>query len=138
ALSPGLLLLSLAYAANRFAGAASWPAMLKLVPTWFGPARTGTAVAVLSLSYVAGSALATLLAARIVGLGGGWRVVMGVPSIFLVALLVLCVFTVRAGPLGAPVAGQAPVEKTALGPVLRALFRRKEFLVTCALRFTLT
>ncbi len=138
ALAPGLLVLSAAYAVNRFAGAASWPAMLKLVPTWFGPARTGTAVAVLSLSYVAGSALAILLGSRIVTLGGGWRAVMGVPSLILAVILVICVFTVRAGPLGAPAAGRAPDERRPLRPVLLALLRRREFLVTCALSFTLT
>ncbi len=138
AFAPGLVVLSLAYGVNRFAGSASWGAMLKLVPTWFGPARTGTAVAVLSLSYVGGSALATLLAAQIAGMGLGWRAVMGVPSLFLAAILVLCFLTVRAGPRHAPVPGAARVEGPGPGAVLRALLQRPQFLVTCALSFTLT
>ncbi len=138
ALAPGLLVLSLAYGVNRFAGSASWGAMLKLVPTWFGPARTGTAVAVLSLSYVAGSALATLLAARIVGAGGGWRAVMGVPSLYLAAILVLCFFTVRAGPRGAVAKGEPAPPKRPLAADLALLFARPQFLATCALSFTLT
>ena len=32
---PSLGLLAVAYAANRGAGAVAWPAMMKLVPTWF-------------------------------------------------------------------------------------------------------
>jgi len=138
AFAPGLAVLSLAYGVNRFAGSASWGAMLKLVPTWFGPARMGTAVAVLSLSYVGGSALATLLAAQIAGMGFGWRAVMGVPSLVLVAILVLCYFTVRAGPLHAPVPGAARPGARDPAAVLRALLGRPQFLVTCALSFTLT
>jgi sugar phosphate permease len=139
AFAPGLAVLSLLYGVNRFAGSASWGAMLKLVPTWFGPARTGRAVAALSLSYVAGSALATILAAQIAGAGGGWRAVMGLPSIVLVAVLVLCFLTVRPGPLGvASAQAGAAVAKPALGPVLLGLFSRPQFLVTLALSFTLT
>jgi sugar phosphate permease len=141
ALAPGIAVLSLVYGVNRFAGSASWGAMLKLVPTWFGPARTGTAVAVLSLSYVGGSALATLVAARIVGAGGGWRAVMAVPSLFLAAILVLCFFTVRAGPRGAivtPVAGEVAPLRRSFVDDLTLLFARPQFLATCALSFTLT
>lgn len=137
AFAPGIIVLSAVYGVNRFAGSASWGAMLKLVPTWFGPARTGTAVAVLSLSYVGGSALATVLASQIAGAGGGWRAVMGLPSIALALILVACFFAVKAGPRGAPVQG-APVEKPALGPVLAGLFARPQFLVTLALSFALT
>src|SRR6187200_392146 len=36
AFAPGLAVLTLLYSANRFAGAAGWPSMMKLVPTWFG------------------------------------------------------------------------------------------------------
>src|SRR5262249_31759703 len=57
AFSSGLFALTLLYGVNRFAGSAGWGSMLKLIPTWFGPARTGTAVGVLSLSYVAGGIL---------------------------------------------------------------------------------
>jgi sugar phosphate permease len=93
---------------------------------------------VLSLSYVAGSAFATVLAGQIAGAGGGWRAVMGLPSIVLAVVLVLCFFTVRAGPLGAAPSASAAAAKPALGPVLLALLARPQFLVTLALSFTLT
>jgi sugar phosphate permease len=143
AFAPALGVLTILYAVNRFAGSASWGSMLKLVPTWFAPARTGTAVAVLSLSYVAGSVIATLLAAQIAGAGGGWRTVMGGPSIVLGVVLVGAFFAVRAGPRDAPAPEkqepqEEPVEKPPLLPVLMSLFGRPQFLVTCALSFTLT
>jgi sugar phosphate permease len=143
AFAPGIAVLSVLYGVNRFAGSASWGAMLKLVPTWFGPARTGTAVGILSLSYVGGSAIATLLAARIVTSGGGWRAVMGLPAAVLAVILVVCFFTVRAGPRAAPSAAAAPADDDGrrsppVGPALAKLFVRPQFLATCALSFTLT
>ena len=66
ALAPGIGALMIVYGLNRFAGSAAWGAMVKLVPTWFGTARTATAMGILSLSYVAGGVAATLLARQIV------------------------------------------------------------------------
>src|SRR5439155_23964421 len=98
ALVPGLGLLTVAYSWNRFAGAGGWPAMMKLVPTWFARRSTGTVTAVLSLSYVLGGIAATLLARQVVALGGGWRAVMGFPSLVLLAILGACAIFVRRGP----------------------------------------
>ena len=86
ALAPSLVLLTIAYSANRYVGAGGWPAIMKLVPTWFGAGRQATVVAVLSLSYVAGGIAATLLARQVLAEGGGWRAVMGVPSLALLAI----------------------------------------------------
>src|SRR5690348_61212 len=65
-LVPGLLLLTAVYALNRFFGAGAWPAMMKLVPSWFERERTGGVVAALSLSYVLGGIAATLFARQMV------------------------------------------------------------------------
>jgi sugar phosphate permease len=151
AFSPGLFALTILYGINRFAGSAGWGGMIKLVPSWFGPPRRGTVLAVLSLGYVGGGALATLLARQILGQGGGWRAVMGVPSLFLAAILVGCFFTVREGPLAAEAKAGAEPEAPAIdapaidapaarstGAVLVDLLGRPQFLVTCALSFTLT
>ncbi len=141
AFAPGLLALTLFYGLNRFAGSAAWGAMLKLVPSWFGRARTGTVVGLLSLSYVAGGVIATLFARQVVTSGGGWRAVMGIPSAALVVIGILCSFLVRSGPLE-----QAPTTPASPAPGARrlpfaatmALFRRPQFLVVCALSFTIT
>jgi sugar phosphate permease len=139
AFAPGLYVLVLLYGMNRFAGSASWGAMLKLVPTWFRQARTGTAVGVLSLSYLSGGVLAVFLAAQIVAAGGGWRAVMGLPSLALAAILLICFFAVRAGPLEAPAREDEPRrERPPLALLLLSLARQPQFLVTCALSFTLT
>jgi sugar phosphate permease len=141
AFAPGLWALTLVYGLNRFAGSAAWGAMVKLVPSWFGPARTGTAVALLSLSYVAGGALATLFARQIVASGGNWRAVMGLPSAALIVIGLLCSFVVRSGPReAAPAAADMPARGVRRRPLdaTLALLRRPQFLVVCALSFTVT
>jgi sugar phosphate permease len=135
ALAPGIAALALVYGLNRFAGAAGWGAMLKLVPSWFRPSRTGTVVGVLSLSYVAGGILAVLLAREVVRAGGGWRAVMGVPSVFAVALAVVCAAFVRQGPLAPP--DERREAGTSRVP-LRVLFEDRQFLVACVLSLTVT
>jgi sugar phosphate permease len=144
ALMPGITLLAITYGLSRFAGAAGWGGMLKLVPTWFPPQRSGTVVGVLSLSYVLGGVLATLLARQIVSLGGSWRAVMGLPSILTLGIAVLAAAFVRAGPRtdGEAPRGAATREASAartsrLDDVL-GLLKSTQFLVTCALSFTVT
>lgn len=141
AFAPGLWALTLIHGLNRLAGSAAWGAMVKLVPSWFGPARTGTAVALLSLSYVAGGALATLLARQIVASGGSWRAVMGLPSAALLVIGIFCSFVVRSGPREAdPAAADMPAPRDRRRPLdaALALLRRPQLLVVCALSFTVT
>lgn len=141
AFAPGLGVLTLFYALNRFAGSASWGAMVKLVPSWFRPARTGIAMAALSLSYVSGGAFATLLARQVIAFGGGWRAVMGMPSVVLGAVMLGCVGFVRFGPLAtAPASAAASAQSEAPGrwSAVSQLLRKRQFLVVCALSFTVT
>ena len=135
AFAPGLALLTTAYGLNRFVGSAAWGGMIKLVPTWFQRSRAATVIGVMSVSYVVGGLAATLLARTIVGAGGGWRAVMGLPSIALVAIAIPCIFLVRRGPLHAETG--APAKKRPLAEYI-SLFRRPQFLVVCALSFTIT
>ena len=135
AFAPGLFGLAIFYGLNRLAGAAGWGAAIKLVPTWFGVVRTATVISVLSLSYVAGGVLATLLARQIVTLGGSWRAVMGFPSAALLLALIVCAVFVRAGPYHAR--RQAAGDGVSLQALL-ALLRKPQFLVACALSFAVT
>jgi sugar phosphate permease len=136
---PGLALLIVVYGLNRFAGAAGWGAMLKLVPTWFGASRAATVIGFMSLSYVAGGIAATLLARQIVAAGGGWRAVMGLPSIATVVIAIPCIFLVRRGPLAetAELGSGSPRPRSGVADYI-SLFRKPQFLVVCALSFTIT
>ena len=138
AFAPGISALMIVYGFNRFAGSAAWSAMVKLVPTWFGTARTATALGILSLSYVAGGVAATLLARQIVTFGGGWRQVMGLPAIALAGVTVVCWGFVRPGDVRPEPGTHAEDGEHPTWPVVRALLRRPQFLIACALSFTVT
>jgi OPA family glycerol-3-phosphate transporter-like MFS transporter len=133
---PGLWLLTVVYALNRFFGAGGWPAMMKLVPTWFPKERTAGVVAALSLSYVLGGIAATLFAREVVTLGGGWRAVMSAPSLALGVIALACVWLVRTGPLEAQ--SQTSGTKERVQNAVASLLRRPQFIVVCVLSFALT
>ncbi len=153
--------LSVAYSLNRLAGAGGWGAMVKMVPGWFGEHSRPFALAVLSLSFVFGGALATVLAGQIAGMtGNDWRWVMGGPALVLLVILAWCwlilprgegradepatatATTTASGLQGAPEGGD-PAGTAARVEVGRwqqtlELFAVRQFWVVCALSFTLT
>lgn len=135
--APTLPWIMIGYAANRGAGAAAWGAMLKLVPSWFSGARIATAVAVLSLSYVAGGALATLFAREVVHRGGGWATVFAAPAVAIVVLLPLLFVFVRPGPIADAVA-EADAPASSRKDEILALARNPTMLLGCALSFLVT
>jgi sugar phosphate permease len=135
--APSLPWIMVGYAANRGVGAVAWGAMLKMLPGWFVGRVVAMAVAVLSLSYVAGGAAATLLAREVVQRGGGWRSVFVAPGIALLALLPFMWIGVRAGP-HAEDDRVATAGAAAEAPGIRTLLRSKTMLLGCALSFLVT
>jgi sugar phosphate permease len=91
AFAVSLPMLTILYSANRLAGAAGWGSMVKQVPDWFRKDRLALPMAFLSLSFVFGGTCALKLAGRVDTLSGGnWRAVMGLPSLILVVIIVIC------------------------------------------------
>ncbi len=91
AFAVSLPMLTMLYSANRLAGAAGWGSMVKQVPDWFPQHRLALPMAFLSLSFVFGGTFALKLAGRVDTLSGGnWRAVMGIPSIILAVIIVIC------------------------------------------------
>ena len=83
-------MLALCYSANRFCGSAGWGAIVKQTPRWFPERHWALAMAFLSLSFVFGGVVALVLAGKIAAWSGdNWRMVMGLPSLVLLALLVI-------------------------------------------------
>ena len=114
--------------------------MVKLVPDWFPERSRAFAFAVLSLSFVFGGVLATLLAGWISGVSGGdWRWVMGGPALVLAVILGICwvVLPRQAGSRGTAGPTTGEDGRFQWGQV-RDLFQRRQFWVVCALSFTLT
>jgi sugar phosphate permease len=137
ALAPSLLALTVVYSFNRFFGAAGWGSMVKMVPDWFPKKSMALAMGVLSLSFVVGGVLASMLAGVIVRHFHTWQAVMGLPSVVLLGLVVVAAFIL---PKDAPArkdVDKKAVKKASLSGYFR-LFRNGQFLVVCALSFTLT
>ena len=83
-------MLALCYSANRFCGSAGWGSIVKQTPGWFPRRHWSLAMAFLSLSYVFGGVVSLVLAGKIAAWSGdNWRMVMGLPSLALLALLVV-------------------------------------------------
>lgn len=139
AFAPSLAPLVVLYSLNRLSGSASWGATLKLVPEWFGPAKLPFACGLLSLSFVFGGALAIYFAGVIAGAThDSWPAVLGVPSIVLVLLVILCWWILpRPETTKETKTAGAPASTYSLSRTLE-LFGERRFLVVMGLSFTLT
>jgi len=90
AFSVSVPMLALCYSLNRFCGSAGWGSIIKQTPGLFPRRHWSLAVAFLSLSFVFGGVVALVLAGQIAAWSGdNWRMVMGLPSLVLLALLVI-------------------------------------------------
>jgi sugar phosphate permease len=142
AVSPSLLFLTVAYSANRFCGAASWGSMVKLVPEWFPKPRLTMAMGWLSLSFVFGGACAVSFAGWLARCSAdNWQVIMGVPSFVLMLLIVLARYSWRAAGATDQSAHSCMAQSavhTAKPASFASLLAHRQFLIVCALSFTLT
>lgn len=142
AVAPSVGVLALFYSLNRFFGAASWGAMIKMVPEWFGRTQIAFACGLLSLSFVFGGALATAFAGLVAKLSNdSWQAVLAWPSVVLALALGGCAVILPKVPRAAVEAAErAPGSPPAPAPrpPLLSLFRERKFIVLLALSFILT
>ena len=136
-----LAALTVFYSMNRLAGSAGWGAMVKQVPDWFSSRALALAMGILSLSFVFGGVLATILAGRIATWSSNdWRWVMSGPSIVLVVIAALCWKALPRTRRAAEPKPRRHLRDTLSidwsGMVSIASTRR--FWIVCALSFTLT
>lgn len=134
--APTLGMLTLFYSLNRFAGAAAWPAMVKLTPDWFQGKQLPFALAILSLSFVIGGAVATVFAGLIADWSGNnWRAIMAVPAIAPVLFVILGLFLL---PKPAQRSTSTSLPSESQSSRLASLFRSPAFWTVCSMSFTLT
>jgi OPA family glycerol-3-phosphate transporter-like MFS transporter len=135
-----LAMLTIFYSLNRFAGAASWPAMVKLTPEWFKGKDLPFAISVLSLSFVVGGAIATLFAGMVLQWSNNnWRAVMAVPAIAPILCVLLALWFLpkpRVKTSSAAAASDHAQSKSA--GKIASLIRLRSFWVICGLSFVLT
>jgi len=139
AMAPSLGPLLVFYSLNRFTGAASWGAMVKLVPEWFGPRKLAFACGLLSLSFVFGGALAVSLGGLVAyATRDSAAAVLGVPSVVLLLLVGWGAITLpRQKPHPAGNQPRASSERLGWREYV-SLFTERQFAIVLALSFTLT
>jgi sugar phosphate permease len=140
-----LAIFALAWAGNRLVQSFGWPGMVKIVSKWFTPARYGSAMGVVSLSYLFGDAASRAFMDRLFRSGFEWRAVFAIAAATLGALLIAGLWLLKESPesIGAKLPGGdhdlEPIEAEAdeRPPVLR-LLGSPAFCMVCLLSFGLT
>jgi sugar phosphate permease len=139
AFAPSLAVLAFLYSGNRLAGAAAWPAMVKLVPDWFAERTLALAIAVLSLGFVIGGVCAQLFAGQVATWShDNWRAVMGAPSLVLLGILLLSWFVLPGQRDGRDAARDGGKQNGFQLIQAFQLLTIRQFWIVCSLSFTLT
>jgi OPA family glycerol-3-phosphate transporter-like MFS transporter len=144
ALGGGFPVFTLAWTLNRLLQSMGWPGAVKLTSRWFSFSSYGTAMGVISLSFLFGDAVARGFMGWLIGHGVGWRGVFfaaaGVMLVIFLANLLLLRESPReigeaepqANPLNL-VSEHEASSKTALKGALRAFLRSSAFWIVCLL-----
>jgi OPA family glycerol-3-phosphate transporter-like MFS transporter len=145
AASGAIPLFTLAWMGNRLVQSLGWAGVVKIASKWFSFRSYGTVMAIVSLSYLFGDALARQFMALLIQQGLGWRGVFCASAVLLAALLVACVFFLRESPAEI---GEAEPSANPLNPfaasgderpsknlraLLRPFFSSRVFWLACAL-----
>jgi OPA family glycerol-3-phosphate transporter-like MFS transporter len=142
----GLAVFAVLVSLNRFVQSMGWPALVKTASRWFPPAGRGSALGVLSTSYLLGDAAARLILGAFVKGGLGWRAVFFVSAALLGLIALGAACTLKSGPgdVGFPegekaaAAVQPEGEKGELWGLIGALLLRGSFWLVCLANFGLT
>jgi OPA family glycerol-3-phosphate transporter-like MFS transporter len=139
-----------AWSGNRLVQSLGWAGMVKVASRWCTPSTYGTAMAILSLSYLFGDAVARGFLGLLISRGMGWRAVFITAACTLLGLLAASVWLLKETPtlLGLPeppadpssLYGEAGAEVTPPGIValLGPLLRSPAFGLVCLLSLGLT
>jgi OPA family glycerol-3-phosphate transporter-like MFS transporter len=146
ALGGGFPVFFCAWVANRLVQAGGWPGMVKIAGRWFDFRSQGTAMGILSLSYLFGDAIARAFMGLLMDLGLSWRGVFLVDAAILAAIWVTCFVFLKESPsaIGAPEGRASPAslytgtEPLGLVALLLPLLRSRAFWCVCVLSLALT
>ena len=150
AMGGSIPLFTLAWVGNRLVQAIGWPGMVKIVSRWFPFSSYGTAMGIVSLSYLWGDSAGRYGMGLLIKMGVDWRGVFLIAAGILAALFLLNFTLLRESPgeLGleeprttpANLFGEGGSDPTppGLGELLLPLFRSPVFWLVCGLSFGLT
>jgi OPA family glycerol-3-phosphate transporter-like MFS transporter len=132
AASGTLPMFSIAWIGNRLVQSLGWAGAVKITSRWFPFRQYGTVMAIVSLSYLFGDALARQFMAVLIARGFGWRAVFTVDALVLAAIAGACVIWLRESPI--EVAEEKPThERGRVIALLRPFVRSPVFWIACAL-----
>jgi sugar phosphate permease len=98
ALGGGLPIFTLAWIGNRLVQSMGWAGMVKLTSKWFSYSTYGTAMGIISLSYLFGDAASREFMATLIAHGIGWRGVFLTAGGTLAALAALNLLLLKESP----------------------------------------
>ncbi len=140
-----MFVFAIAWVCNRLVQSLGWAGMVKVTSKWFSYRRYGTAMGLVSLSYLFGDALSRRFLAALIAWHLTWREVFVVAAAVLGILFVICAVFVRESPAQIGVAepranpanlfgkdGDRPVPES-LKTLLRPLLRSRVFWIVCML-----
>jgi len=137
---------TLAWIGNRFVQASGWPALVKIGSRWFDYRWHGTAMAILSLSFLFGDAAARAFMGLLLAYKLGWRTVFAVTAAVLAGILAVCFVFLRESPesIGEAEASASPANvygenaASSVGRILLPLLRSPAFWIVCVLSLVMT
>jgi OPA family glycerol-3-phosphate transporter-like MFS transporter len=146
----GVPLFMLAWMGNRALQAFGWGGLVKVASRWFPYTAHGTVMALLSLSYLFGDALARLFMARLLAADFTWRQLFLTDAAVLAVVFVASCWLLKESPAAIGEAefpanpqnfygaeGDAPRPK-GLGALLLPVLRSRLFWYTCVLSLAMT
>ena len=145
AASGTLPLFTLAWMGNRLMQSLGWAGAVKIVSRWFAFRTYGTVMALISLSYLFGDAVARQFMGALISQGVGWRGVFLTAAAVLGLVLIACAMLLRESPaeIGAPAPSvnpanlfrqaAAPGQPGSLRQLLQPFFASRVFWLACAL-----
>jgi OPA family glycerol-3-phosphate transporter-like MFS transporter len=146
----GLPIFTLAWILNRGVQSTGWVGMVKVTGRWFSYSRYGTAVGILSLSYLAGDAASRQFLSVLIERGFGWQALFlaaaGVLAVLFVLNLIFLKETPRqigeeeppANPLNLFGEGGEKPAPPSLGALLAPLGRSRAFWLICLISLGMT
>ena len=137
-----------AWCGNRLAQSLGWAGMVKIIGRWFPPSSYGSAMALVSLSYLFGDAVARWFLGVLIDLGLGWRGLFAASAGVLALIGLVCMVWLRESPPRSEVEvldddgdradNPTAAEPVAEGGMVGRLLANPAFVIVCGLSLGVT
>ena len=97
-LGTSLWWMAIAWSLVRVFGAATWPAIVKIVSKWFSSKHMGMVTSLLSLSFLFGDSVAVLYLGALIAFGVGWQGLFFIAGVSLFVCCVIVLLILRGSP----------------------------------------